>query len=353
MRRRSALQRWTIQPSPIRRARQAGAVSDRVLVTGTTGFTGGHLCERLARDGEMVRALVRDPARTGGSHPPGVELIAGDLRDPASLARAVEGVATVYHIAALFRPENVSRRDMWETNVDGVRNLLEAAHAAGVRRFVHCSTIGVHGDVRNPPATETSSYAPGDHYQQSKTEGEKIALAWMRDGKLEVSVFRPGGIYGPRDLRFLKLIRAVARRRFVMLGSGEVRYQMVYIDDLIDGILRCGRCPQAVGEVFILTGEPAVTLNQLVATIAQVLGVAPPRRHLPVMPVYLAGAICELVCRPFGVQPPLYRRRVDFFRKNRWFDITKAKRVLGFQPRVDLATGIAQTVAWYREHAYL
>jgi nucleoside-diphosphate-sugar epimerase len=328
-------------------------VSDRVLVTGTTGFTGGHLCERLARDGAPVRALVRDPARARASHPPSVELVAGDLRDPASLARAVEGVDTVYHIAAVFRPENVSRREMWETNVDGVRHLLEASHAAGVRRFVHCSTIGVHGDVRHPPADENSPYAPGDHYQESKTEGERVALAWMREGKLEVSVFRPGGIYGPRDLRFLKLIRAVARRRFVMLGRGEVRYQMVYIDDLVDGILRCGRCPQAVGEVFILTGEPAVTLNELVGTIAGVLGVPAPRLRIPVWPVYAAGALCEAACRPFGVQPPLYRRRVDFFRKNRWFDIAKAKRVLGYRPRVDLATGIARTVAWYREQAYL
>jgi nucleoside-diphosphate-sugar epimerase len=128
---------------------------------------------------------------------------------------------------------------------------------------------------------------------------------------------------------------------------------MVYIDDLVDGIIRCGRCPQAVGEVFILTGEPAVTLNELVATIAGVLGVRPPRLRIPVWPVYAAGAVCEAVCRPFGVPPPLYRRRVDFFRKNRWFDIAKAKRVLGYRPRVDLATGVARTVAWYRDQAYL
>jgi nucleoside-diphosphate-sugar epimerase len=331
----------------------AEAVAERVLVTGTTGFTGGHLCERLASDGARVRALVRDPARAASTHPAGVELVAGDLRDRASLQRATAGVDTVYHIAALFRPENVSRREMWETNVDGVRNLLEAAHAAGVRRFVHCSTIGVHGDIKHPPADEESPYAPGDHYQESKAEGEKVALAWMREGKLQVSVFRPGGIYGPRDLRFLKLIRAVAHQRFVMLGSGDVRYQMVYIDDLVDGILRCGRCPAAVGEVFILTGEPAVTLNELVATIADVLGVATPRWRIPVWPVYAAGLVCEALCRPFGIQPPLYRRRVDFFRKTRWFDIAKAKRMLGFEPRVDLATGIARTVAWYRAEGYL
>lgn len=328
-------------------------MSDRVLVTGTTGFTGSHLCDRLVREGLRVRALVRDPARAAATHPSGVELVEGDLRDRASLDRAVCDVGTVYHIAALFRPENVSRREMWETNVGGVRNLLEAAHGVRVQRFVHCSTVGVHGDIRRPPADETAPYAPGDHYQTSKMEGERIAVAWMREGRLPITIFRPGGIYGPRDLRFLKLIKAVARRRFVMLGTGEVRYQMIYIDDLVDGILRCGRCPAALGEVFILTGEPAVTLNQLVATVATVLRVPVPRLRVPVGPVYAAGLACELLCRPFGVQPPLYRRRVDFFRKNRWFDIGKAKRMLGFRPQVDLASGIARTVGWYRQQGYL
>ena len=324
-----------------------------VLVTGSTGFTGGHLCARLVQQGRRVRALVRDPARAASSHPPEVELAGGDLRDPASLARAVEGVGTVYHIAALFRPENVSRREMFEVNVEGTRSLLEASARAGVRRLVHCSTVGVHGDVQDPPASEDAPFAPGDHYQQSKLEGERVAQEFLRDGRLPVVIFRPAGIYGPGDLRFLKLVRAIARRRFIMIGSGEVKYQMVYIDDLVDGILRCGTLPVAVGRVYVLTGEPAVALRELAATIAQAVGVPPPRWRVPFWPVYLAGAACEAICKPFGVNPPLYRRRVDFFRKTRWFDISKAKRELGFAPSTDLATGIRKTVAWYREHRYL
>jgi nucleoside-diphosphate-sugar epimerase len=324
-----------------------------VLVTGTTGFTGGHVCARLVQQGLRVRALVRDPVRAASSHPPEVELAGGDLRDPASLARAVMGAHTVYHIAALFRPENVSRRDMIEVNAVGTRNLLEASVGAGVRRFVHCSSVGVHGDVRDPPANEDAPLAPGDHYQQSKLEGERVAQEFVRDGRLPVVIFRPAGIYGPGDLRFLKLVRAIARRRFIMIGRGDVKYQMVYIDDLVDGILRCGTLPVAVGRVYILTGETAVTLGELVATIAEAVGVAPPRWRVPFWPVYLAGAVCEAICKPLGINPPLYRRRVDFFRKMRWFDIARAKRELGFAPRTDLATGIRKTVAWYREHGYL
>ena len=324
-----------------------------ILVTGATGFTGGHLAERLLRDGQRVRLLVRDPARAQRFEGLGAELAVGDFRDADAVRRAMHGVTLVYHIGALFRQENVSSSEMNAVNAEGTRILLEAAEAAAVGRFVHCSTIGVHGDVKNPPADEETPYAPGDHYQVSKTEGEKIALDFMRRGRLPVVVFRPGGIYGPGDLRFLKLVRAVARRRFVMFGSGKVLYQMVYIDDLVEGILACGTHPAAAGRVYILTGEPAVTLNELVATVATVTGAPLPRVRLPVTPLYLAGWLCELACKPFGIDPPLHRRRVDFFRKTRSFDISRARRELDWAPRVGLESGLERTVAWYRAEGLL
>lgn len=325
----------------------------QILVTGATGFTGGHLCEKLASKGHSVRALVRDPSRCPDLCRGGVEIVTGDLRDLESLKRAAKGIEVVYHIAALFRPENVSRQEMWETNVQGTRNMLDAALQAGVQRFVHCSTVGVHGDIKRPPANEETPYAPGDHYQESKTAGEQVVLEYMAAGRLPIVVFRPGGIYGPRDLRFLKLLKAINTRRFVMLGSGEVIYQMIYIDDLVDGILLCGTKDQAQGNVYILTGEEPTTLNRLVRVITEVLGVPAPRLRFPVIPVYLVGLLCELLCKPFGINPPLYRRRVDFFRKTRCFDIAKAKRELGFAPKMDLKTGIRLTADWYRQHGYL
>ncbi len=166
-------------------------------------------------------------------------------------------------------------------------------------------------------------------------------------------VFRPGGIYGPRDLRFLKLFKAIKRKNFVMLGSGNVLYQLIYIDDLIDGIVLCGTRDEAVGQVYILTGESPLTLNQMVANIAQVLGVRPPWLRLPVWPVYLAGLGCEIICKPFRINPPLYRRRVDFFRKTRSFDISKAKNDLHFEPKTDLKSGLLRTAEWYQQQGYL
>lgn len=327
--------------------------ADRILVTGATGFTGGHLCERLAKDGYSVRALVRDPKRCSELRHWEVEIVGGDLHDPESLRRATNGIDMVYHIGALFRPENVSRKEMWETNVQGTRHLLDAAIKAGVRRFIHCSTVGVHGDIKNPPANEGAPYGPGDHYQESKAEGERLVVRCMAEGQLPIVVFRPGGIYGPRDLRFLKLFRSIKARRFIMLGSGQVLYQMVYIGDLIDGILRCGAEEKAVGNVYILTGEEPVTLNQLVGVIAEVLGAPSRRLRFPVTPVYMAGFLCELMCKPLGINPPLYRRRVDFFRKTRSFDISKAKTELGFSPKTDLKEGIGLTAEWYREQRYM
>jgi nucleoside-diphosphate-sugar epimerase len=325
----------------------------RILVTGATGFTGGHLCERLTREGHYVRALVRDENQCSELRHWGVEIVKGDLRDPPSLTRATKGMDTVYHIAALFRPENVTRKEMWEHNVLGTQNMLDAAVEADVQRFVHCSTVGVHGDVKNPPANEDAPYAPGDYYQESKTAGEKLTLKYMRVGRIPIVVFRPGGIYGPRDLRFLKLIKPIKTRRFVMLGSGEVVYQMIYIDDLIDGILLCGTKTNAIGKIYILTGREPTTLNQLVQVVADVLGVRPPRLRLPVIPFYMAGMFCELLCKPIGINPPLYRRRVDFFRKTRSFDISKAKKELGFHPKTDLRSGIKLTADWYREQGHL
>jgi nucleoside-diphosphate-sugar epimerase len=327
--------------------------AERILVTGGTGFTGGHLCEQLAKNGYAVRALVRDPNRCAELLYWGVEIRTGDLRDAASLTRAMEGIDIVYHIAALFRQENVWRRDMWEANVQGTQNILDAAVKRGVQRFVHCSTVGVHGDIKHPPANEDTPYAPGDNYQESKAAGERLVIDYMAKGRLPIVVFRPAGIYGPRDLRFLKLIKGIKTRKFAMIGSGEVVYHMTYIDDLIAGILLCGSQEKALGNVYILAGEEATTLNGLVRLIAQVLNVPPPRLHLPAAPIYLAAIMCELVCMPLGINPPLYRRRVNFFRKTRCFDVSKAKRDLGFAPKTDLKTGIGLTVDWYRQHGYL
>ena len=325
----------------------------RVLVTGATGFTGGHLARTLAARGYDVVALVRDAARAAPLASAGIALASGDVRDRQALERASRGADVVYHIAAIYRQAGLRDDEYRAVNAQAVGTVIEAAHASGVRRVVHCSTVGVHGDVEHPPANEDAPLRPGDVYQQTKLEGERVARETGAKTGVEVVVARPTGIYGPGDRRLLKLFRGVARRRFVVLGSGRIFYHLTYIDDLVEGFRLCGEVPAAAGRTYILAGGEVTTLNELIARIAEVAAVVPPRIHLPVWPFWLAGAACEAVCSPLGIEPPIYRRRVDFFTKSRAFDITRARRELGYEPRVSLREGIAQTLEWYRQAGWL
>ena len=325
----------------------------RALVTGATGFTGGHLARSLARRGNRVRALVRDPARAGDLAAEGVELTTGDLRDPAALSAALAGIDVAYNIAAIYREAGNPRDAYRAVNATAVGQLVEAAAAAGVRRVVQCSTVGVHGDVEHPPANEEAPLKPGDIYQVTKLEGERLARDIADRRGIELTIVRPTGIYGPGDGRLLKLFRGVARGRFPILGRGEIYYHLTYIDDLVGGFQLCGEHPAAVNRTYILAGPEVTTLNELVRLIADVAGVKPPRLHLPVWPFWIAGALCEAACAPFGIEPPIYRRRVDFFTKSRAFDISRARREIGYAPGVGLRDGITRTLEWYRAHGWL
>jgi nucleoside-diphosphate-sugar epimerase len=266
---------------------------------------------------------------------------------------AAEGVDVVYHIAAIYRQAGLREAEYRAVNATAVRTVIEAAKAGGARRVVHCSTVGVHGDVEHPPANEDAPLKPGDIYQQTKLEGEQIAREAGRSTGIDVVIARPTGIYGPGDRRLLKLFRGVTRRRFVILGDGSIFYHLTYIDDLVEGFRLCGTVPAAASGTYILAGGEVTTLNELTRLVADEAHVAPPRLHLPVWPFWMAGAVGEAICAPFGIEPPIYRRRVDFFTKSRAFDISRARRDLGYAPRIGLREGIARTLRWYREQGWI
>jgi len=329
----------------------------KVLVTGATGFTGGHLAQHLIGRGDEVRALVRPQSRDKFDRSPlpakGVVRVDGDLSDAAAVRRAADDVDVIYHVAATYREAGQPDAAYRAINIDGTRHVLEAAKAAGVRRVVHCSTGGVHGHIANPPATEDAPFNPGDVYQETKLEAEILAREFGASQNLDVVVARPIGIYGPGDTRFLKMFRGLARGRFPMIGSGRPFYHLTFIDDLVEGFRLCGTVAAARARTYILAGPRYTTLEDLVRLVARELGVAPPRLHLPVWPFWTAGLLCEMVCVPLRIEPPLYRRRVDFYTKSRAFDTTRARSELGFQPRVDLQEGIRRTADWYRAEGLL
>ena len=325
----------------------------RDLVTGATGFTGGHLARGLLARGHTVRVLVREREKARELQTAGLDVAIGDIRDQAAVRAALQNIDVVYHIAAIYRQAGVTTATYRAVNSTAVGEIIEAASKAGVKRVVHCSTVGVHGDIKHPPANEDAPFSPGDVYQDTKLEGEQLAREIGKQTGVEVTIVRPSGIYGPGDRRLLKLFGGVARRRFPMLGSGEIYYHLTYIDDLVEGFRLCGELPAAANRTYILAGGEVTTLNELVKLVAEVAGVDPPRVHFPVWPVWTAAALCEAVCVPLGIEPPLYRRRVDFYTKSRAFDISRARQELGYAPQVGLRDGIARTLAWGREHGWI
>jgi dihydroflavonol-4-reductase len=323
----------------------------RVAVTGGTGYTGGRLIERLRDRGHHVSALFRPSSRRPAV--PDVAWVEGDLAAPDALARLVEGADAVVHAAAVYRTAGHPDSYYRDVNVGGTERLLEAAARAGVGRVVHTSTVGVHGHVRHPPADESAPFEPGDIYQETKAEAEVLALRFHRDRGLPVVVVRPGAIYGPGETRLLKLFRAIARGRYAIVGSGRPHYHLVCIDDLLDGYERALSHPAAPGEAFIMAGPRSLSQADLAATIARHTGGRILPFRIPAAPIQVAGDLCEALCVPFEIEPPLHRRRVDFWTKNRSFSIDKARRLLGYEPRVDVDEGVARTAAWYKQAGWL
>lgn len=324
----------------------------KCLVTGATGFTGGHLAKALRKQGHEVRALVRPKSSAESLEGTGIEIVRGELVSPQDVENAARGCEQVYHIAAVYRTAGHRDEYYHAVNVGGTINVLRAARIHDLERVIHCSTSGVHGHVEQPPANEQYRFAPDDVYQRSKLEAERQVQDAIRKGQ-PATIFRPCAIYGEGDLRFLKLFRTIAKGRFVMIGPGTTRLHMVHVDDLVDGILLCGSKTEALGEVFLLGGAEAPTLNQLAREIANALNVPAPKLRMPVWPLYALAWACEKFYVPLGAEPPLYRRRVGFFTHHREFDCSKATQRLGYLPKVTLKEGVRRTAAWYRTEELL
>jgi len=326
----------------------------RILVTGGTGFTGKALVRRLLELGHHVVALdCKEGLKTRELREWGAELILGSVTDEAAVHRAMRGVEAVCHLAAAFRETNVPDRHYREVNVGGTRNVARAALAAGARKLVYCSTCGVHGNVDAPPGGEDAPIRPADYYQRTKYEAEPVVRDFHQRGLPSV-ILRPAAIYGPGDPeRFLLLFRRVARGTFPMFGDGGTWYHPLFVDHLVDAFVLALRDGAGDGEAYLIADDEYVTIEQLVRRVAGALGIDVKIPHFPVWPAVAAGHVCEKLCRPFGLTPPIFPRRVDWYRQNRAFKIDKAKRDLGYQPRVGLDEGLRRTAEWYRREGYL
>lgn len=326
----------------------------RILVTGGTGFTGSALVLRLLEQGYSVRSLdYQKGILYHQLEKAGAELVLGGITDSVCVQKSMEGVDFVFHLAAAFRELNVPDKHYYDVNVEGTRKVMEAAKKQGVRKAVYCSTQGVHGHINNPPGDENSCIAPEDYYQQTKYEGELVVHEFIQNG-MNATIIRPTAIYGPGDPgRFLMIYKWVNKGFFPMFGNGDTFYHPVYIDNLIDAFLLAMEPEKGKGEAYLIADEEYLSIEEIVQKVGRAMDIDVKIIHIPILLLVVAGHICEKACKPFGITPPIFPRRVDWYRQVRAFRIDKAKRGLGYQPRVGIDEGLRRTAEWYKKEGYL
>lgn len=320
------------------------------VVSGATGFIGGYLVVALLRSGYAVRALVRDRKRFAG--PPGTEVFEGDLLQPESLAGIEKGVDVVVHCASLLGKWGSDPSLLHDVNVGGAVHLLERFDGGGLHRFVHLSAGGVTGPVGRDAVDETYDCRPATPYERTKLEGERRVLEISRERRIPATVVRPTFTYGPGDPHKLALFRAVKKGRYAFIGDGMSVNHPVYIDDLIRGILLAIDRSRP-GEVYIIGGKAPVTKRELVFTIADLLRVRRPFLRIPRWIAWLAAIKLEALGWLTGIEPILTRSRVMMMGDDFGYSIDKARRELGYEPRVELREGIENTINSYVESGRL
>jgi nucleoside-diphosphate-sugar epimerase len=330
----------------------------RLLVTGGTGFIGSHLAEQGRRLGAevVVLGLTGRPEEQANAEllrGQGVEVLSGSITDPELCRQAVRGATHVFHLAVAMREGARDDQFFESVNLDGTRRLLEAAVEEGARRFVYCSTIGIYGHRAPGVTREDSPLAPGNIYERTKVAAERLVREFGSARALPYAILRPADVYGPRDQRLLKLFKGVSAGRFPFFGSGAGRRHMIFVDDVVSGFFRACERDQALGESFILAGPRPCTLRELVAEVQAATGSPRYGVRLPLRPMLGLAAVVEDVSRVLGVDPPIYRRRMDFFWSDSEFDTSRARKGLDWVPRVELPEGIRQTLEDYRRSGAL
>jgi nucleoside-diphosphate-sugar epimerase len=325
----------------------------RLLVTGGTGFIGSHLAEEGRRRGADVVVLgltgrPEEQANAALLSRMGAEVLSGSITDAELCRRAARGATHIFHLAVAMREGGKADEFFESINLDGTRHLLEAASMQRVKRFVYCSTIGIYGHKAPGITREESPLAPGNIYERTKVSAERLVRDFADRCGVPSVILRPADVYGPRDQRLLKLFKGVSRGRFPLFGSGKGRRHMVYVDDVVSAFFKACERDESLGEELIVAGPSACTLRELLSEITRATGSRRYGVRLPLAPMLGLAAAVEDVSARLGIDPPIYRRRMDFFHSDSEFDTSRARRVLGWEPKVDLREGIRRTLEDYR-----
>lgn len=325
-----------------------------VLVTGATGFTGLNLTRKLAEARLKVSALARESSDISPLADLDIQWHRGNVFDEQTVARAVEGQDYVFHLAAAFREARSTALDYRNVHVKSTQLICkEAAKNPDFKRYIHISTIGVHGHIDNPPANENYRFAPGDAYQRTKLMAEEWLNDFAAGSKLPYTIIRPAAIYGPGDKRLLKLFKMAVKPVFVLLGRGKCMYHLVHVDDLTNAIIIAATHPESQGQAFIAGSLEPIAIADIAKIVAEYCNKNFRLIRLPIGPFFLAADLCDFICRPLKIEPPIYRRRVAFYSKDRHFDVSKMRQVLGYEPRYSNREGLIETAAWYKKQGWM
>ena len=323
----------------------------KVLITGAGGFVGSHLVDDQLKRGNQVTAVDINVDRLQSlSSNPDVKIIEADFANQPVIDPELGEHEICFHLASAHLETGVGEDYFWKVNVDHTREFLVRCHEAGVKRFVHCSSVGVFGDIKNPPADEESECHPNVPYERSKLAGEAAVRDYVDDSDYEVVIVRPAWVYGPRDLRTEKLFRAVKKGRFFYVGSGQTFRHPIYITDMVEGFEMAAKHKHAPGKIFIMAGPKPVTLEELASSIAESVDVKPPSLRLPQALVWSGVTVLEAAARITGREAPFSRRSMKFYTGNTAFSIKKAEQVLGFVPKIGLKEGLELTADWLMEN---
>lgn len=322
----------------------------KAFVTGGTGFIGGHLVENLMSLGFDITCLIRSEVKGKILQEQGVNVVYGDLSNKQFLERVLNDMDVVFHVAGVLGCCDTPKRIFYETHVTGTNNLVEAAVKENVSRFIHLSSAGVLGPIKNPPADETWPYNPSNIYEKTKMLGEKTVLKKM--DQIDITVLRPEFVYGPYDTHVLGLFCLIQNGLFPILGNGKSLLHPTYIGDIMHAIKLVLEKERSRGEIYIIAGERFISVLELSNLIANILRVPPPRLHIPVRASRVGAFFLEPVAKIFGFEPPLTKSRILFFTQNRAFKTSKAKNELGYEP-IPLVEGLKRTVEDYRKNDLL
>ncbi|HTP33345.1 MAG TPA: NAD-dependent epimerase/dehydratase family protein [Candidatus Acidoferrales bacterium] len=314
------------------------------LVTGGTGFIGGHLLERLLAAGETVRALVRRKTDL----PAGVQAFSGDLATGEGLDAAVRGAETVIHLAGVTKALRTA--EYYTGNMRATENLARALAGRGVR-FVHVSSLAAVGPSPDgKPVAEDAEPWPLTHYGKSKLEAERV----VRHLTPEAVIVRPPVVYGPRDTDVFQLLRSISRGLVLEIAGGERWFSAIYVKDLCDGLIAAARTPSAAGRDYFLARATPVSWSAFGAAAARIMGRTPRVVKVPPPIAQAAGAAAELWSRITGKPGILSREKVREARATAWTcDTRRATAELGFTAGTSIEAGLAATLAWYKEAGWL